>query len=422
MQRHSMFDHMRDRGFMSLLVAMVLCSGLGAAQAQTVTLDAFSLPLGDKGFTLAVERVEVTGTNLTRDEVAALFSPQTPKDQAAAILLKMRAQKFSIPLVTITGRDGRFSLHGIEASNVSEGRIEHLGFASGEGAGSNASGGATSLTIGALDVVEADFSVLFEALRTGDLIGRQVPAKGLLWKGAQASFPDNETPASAPGGNLMKVVLGPLAVDTVYQGKIPVHAFLDWKGLSIGPPAASRAGRAMADFGYPSIDFSLRATVAYDPASQIYKIDDFSILAPRAGMLSFKMDIAGVGTDFLAGNREAKAAALQRARMQALNLGYADDGLFGKIAAFVARQQNKTPEVVRREWSALATQFIPLGLGGDPASLKIAEAVARFIANPTVLTLSARAKGEAPKFGDLKGLTRPGALLTYYELGAVAGR
>jgi hypothetical protein len=415
-------DDLRRGGGLALLVAALLGAGIGCAQAQNVSLDQFSVPAGDKGGKLTIAHVDVMGTNLTREEVAALFSPQTPKDQAGAILLKMRAQKFAIPLVTLEDADGRFNLRGIEATNVADGHIEHLGFAGGEGSGVTAKGGNAAITLGQLDIVEADFTVLFEALRGGDLIGRQIPARSLLWKGGEASFPDNDTPANAPGGNLFKMSMGPLAVDTVYQGKIPVHAFVDWKGMSIVPPPASKAGQALTAFGYPSIAFSLRATGAYDPAREIYTFEDISLQAPQAGTMSFKFALASVGVDFLTGNRAAKAAALAGARVQNLSLGYADDGLLGKAAAFVARQQNKTPEAVRREWSMLANQFIPLGLGGDPSSLRIAATVAKFINEGGALTLSAQARGEAPKIGDLKASGNLKALQNNYALEAVAAR
>ena len=404
---------------LGLLIAF---AGPSVAQSGSVSLDKLSFPVGDQGAILSVPHVDVTGTNLSRDEVAALFSPQMPKAQVAAILQKMQAQKFSVPAVSVAFKEGQFSLRNFEATNISAGHVEHVGFVGGDGSGKDNKGNPVTVTIGALDVVDADFSSLFEALRSGDLVGRQVPAKSFLWKGADVSVPDGETPATAPGGNLVKIAVGPLSVESTYKDRVPLHAVMDWKSFSVTLPPESKAAKAMAQFGYSSLGFAMHGEATYDPVRKSYRIDDIAITSPKAGTIDVKMEMNGIGPEFLNGGREAKIAAIMQARLMSLSLAFADDGLFDKVVRFVASEQKKQPDALKREWSSMATQFIPMGLGGDPASLKIAEAVAKFIASPGNLTLSVQAKGEAPKLDELKGLTNPMAVLKYYQPGAVYSR
>ena len=103
-------------------------------------------------------------------------------------------------------------------------------------------------------------------------------------------------------------------------------------------------------------------------------------------------------------------------------LRFDNAGLFEKAVDFFGSSQKMSPAAVRKQWSAMATQFIPFMLAGDPAGLKIASAVNAFIAQPTRLEIKATAKGEPIKFMDLAAMKDdPGELLARAQLDASAG-
>ena len=194
------------------------------------------------------------------------------------------------------------------------------------------------------------------------------------------------------------------------------------KSISFTPPPASAVGRSMAEFGYPSVEVGIHVAATYDAAKKTYTIDDYSIVSPKAGTLKIVGVAGNLDAALFSGARDDKVAAAKQSSLLSAAVSYTDGGLFDKAVAFMARQQKKQPADLKREWSAMATQFIPMMLGGDPASLKIAEALSKFIASPSSLTVTARAKGNAPKFMDLGNIKAPQQLFSIFDISASAGR
>ena len=124
----------------------------------------------------------------------------------------------------------------------------------------------------------------------------------------------------------------------------------------------------------------------------------------------------------LTNDPKERLAKLMNLAISNVAVSYKDSGLFSKFLAYFAKQQSKSVDDLKTEWTMLATQMIPVLLGGDPSSLKLAEAVGKFIAAPKSLTLSATAKGEPPKVADFARMTDPKALLSRVDIGASAGQ
>jgi pyruvate/2-oxoglutarate dehydrogenase complex dihydrolipoamide acyltransferase (E2) component len=64
----------------------------------------------------------------------------------------------------------------------------------------------------------------------------------------------------------------------------------------------------------------------------------------------------------------------------------------------------------------MATQVIPVMLGGDASSLRIAEAVSRFIADPKGLTITAKSKSGSIGFIELMSIRDPASLLAKADI------
>lgn len=66
--------------------------------------------------------------------------------------------------------------------------------------------------------------------------------------------------------------------------------------------------------------------------------------------------------------------------------------------------------------------MLPMLMGGDPAALKLSEALSAFVTQPKSLSISLKGKKGPINFTDLSKLADPSALLSQVEITAVANR
>jgi hypothetical protein len=161
---------------------------------------------------------------------------------------------------------------------------------------------------------------------------------------------------------------------------------------------------------------------SYDKTKKTFALDDYSLDAANVGSMALKALVGGIDPKLFTGDSTTRVAGLMGADLSSLSISYADKGLFPKVVAFFATSQGKTADALKTEWSAMATQFLPLVLGGDPSSLKLAAAVGKFIGDPKSLTITAKAKGAPVKAMDIMSIQDPKALLEKIELDATAGQ
>ena len=111
--------------WLSAGVGAALVLGSSIAHAADVTLE--NLNLIDKGSTFAIKRVDVTDSNLDKSEIAKLFMTETKPEEAAAIVRKLKASKFSIPEIQIMDKDGfKGTLRDFLATNLNEGKVAKI--------------------------------------------------------------------------------------------------------------------------------------------------------------------------------------------------------------------------------------------------------------------------------------------------------
>jgi NAD(P)-dependent dehydrogenase (short-subunit alcohol dehydrogenase family) len=84
--------------------------------------------------------------------------------------------------------------------------------------------------------------------------------------------------------------------------------------------------------------------------------------------------------------------ALMGAAAKSIDLTVENAGLFDRHLQQEAGRQKKTIESLRREYGMAANLAIPLMLGSSPQAKTLGQAIARFVAKPTRLTVTARAK------------------------------
>jgi hypothetical protein len=95
--------------------------------------------------------------------------------------------------------------------------------------------------------------------------------------------------------------------------------------------------------------------------------------------------------------------------------------LFERVLAQEAKKQKKTPEDLRREYGMAAAIAVPSILGNSASAKAVGQAVARFVAKPGRLNISARTKDPAGLgFADVAAAAEPAALLEKLEITATA--
>jgi hypothetical protein len=82
--------------------------------------------------------------------------------------------------------------------------------------------------------------------------------------------------------------------------------------------------------------------------------------------------------------------------------------------------QNKTPEALKAEWTAIVAQVAPALVPGEPATIKIGEAITKFIAYPKSLTIAMKGKAGPLKLADFKDANDPAVLFSKIDINAFA--
>ncbi len=400
-------------------VLMASVAPLGAmAHAEDVTLEGVSVT--DHGTTVLYKKIDVTGTNLTKDEVAKLFSAATPPADQAAIIAKMKAAKVSIPDIQISGKGSQVTMAGFQITDIDAGRTGKIMWTSVDGTLTSEDGLPGTIHSNAMLMEGADFGGTLAAVKSRDIADMKMKITHVKWDGFDLTFADKDTPKTAIGGNIWHVKLASLEGAGTYDGEVPLKGDVTVSGVSVEAPKASPQGKSLALFGYDRLDFGIKLSGVYNPAAKTYVLDNYSITEAKSGTLAVKAKIGSLDKSAFTGTKETRPSVFMNADFSLLSLKFDNTGLFEKALAYFANEQKKPVDAVRKQWAMSATQFAPMLLGGDPSGLKIAEALAAFINNPKSLTLTATAKGDPVRFSELQGFqSAPMQILERVQFGAV---
>ena len=394
---------------------------LASALSQDVTLENIVVKKDDKG-SVTITKAVFEGTNLSKEEIAKLFSATTSKEENGALVAKLSAAKISISEISVTIDKNVVTLHDFTAVNVNAGKAATAGVA-GFDAAVKIDSGDVAVKGGALTISDPDFSTLIAGLNSGDITRGAFRYSKFDWAGLNAVFPDPQTPKGAPGGNLVQLAVGALTSTASYDGDAFRKGDASLKSIVVIFPRASSAGQALAAFGYERLDLGLSFAGDYDPAAKKLNVTDYTLSGVNMGAFGIKAQLGAIEKEvFGAGDPVKRAAAWAKGSVSGFSLKYVNNGLFEKSAAFLAAQQKKTPDALKKEWAGMAQGVISAMLGGSPDAKKLADAVAAFIGNPKSLTITAKAKGGAIPFAEMKDMKSPLELLPRVDLSASANQ
>ena len=396
---------------------VMAAASASAVALETITLE--NLKLENSGNSTAIRSVEFVGTNLSREEVQKLFTVGTLEAEASAILSKLVASRITIPEIIATSPQGKLTISAVQGTDIDTGKIGHITVGGFDGAFSDATG-PTSLKSGPIALDGAGFLGVFKAIKSGSLGANSTHFGHISWQGFEMSTPDKDTPAGAPGGNLIRINLGTLSADGTADGDVPLKTVGAIKNFTVELPPASEAGKSLAAAGYPVLDLGLTFSSTYNPSQKTLTVDDLTLSGGNAGSLGLKIRLGGIEKNLFIGNDNERTAALLGGNVSNVELRFINAGAAEKALAYAAGSQGKTPAALKTEASAMAAQMIPVLLGGNPISTKIAEQVSKFIGNPSGLTISAKPKLGSIGFLEAMTLTDPASFLEKVDVTVLA--
>jgi hypothetical protein len=390
-----------------------------SASAADVVLDDLVIASAP-GTSAKIRRVEVTGTNLTQDELRRLFTGAADEPEAKALIGRLQASRIAVPEISLAGKapGSVATIRDIVLTDVAAGRVGRLALAGAEGSVTDANG-TSSFRSARLTLDDVDLGGVVTAIGTARSPSSARVSR-VAWDGFEVSFPDEQTPPTAPGGNRITVALRSLTMNATYEGEVATRGTIGIDGLTVLMPKASQAGAALAAAGYEKLDLGLRLTANYDAARRVLSVDDVSLSTSGFGTLSARAEFGGIDKATVAGGETDPNKAFAEATLISFGLRFVDAGGFDRMVGLVAGSSGKTPATVKAEWSAMARSTIPAMLGGDPAGQRLTAAVTDFIGRPKSVSISARGRPGPVRFADLEKIDAPAGFVARFDIDAAA--
>ena len=392
--------------------------GQSIAYAADVTLD--NIVVSDKGSTFTIKRVDVTDTNLGKDEILKLFKTETKGDEAAAIVRKLKAAKFSVPEIQIVDKDGfKGTLRDFVATNLNEGKFGKISIAGFDGSNSDGKK-KTDVKIGNMVMDNADLAKLLDAAKD-----KRKPDPGAASQAVEHARVENieiAIPAEGVPDALNRIRIASIE-GTNDRAVLPKQkAVFEIRNLLFDPAKGSDEANSLSQYGYERLDLGMKLAGGFDEAAKILTLDDWTFSGVNVGSLTMRGELRDYVKPAAGAPDAAMQQALYNSSLSNVRISFANDGGFEKGLAVTAKGQDKTPEALKAEWSAIATAMLPVMLGGDPAGKTIGDAVSKFLAQPKNIAIGASAKGAPVKIIDLATAKSPQDVLSKINVTASANQ
>jgi hypothetical protein len=406
-------------GGLCLVFPALLRAGpiVAAAPVSTgsVALDHVTLTRPDGS--VVIQHVEFSGTNLSHDEVAALFSADLSAEQG--LISKLKAEKIAIPEIRVSSKDGSARIVDLQAAHVAAGMVGSLSIASIDASAHGKDGATITLKTSPLTIEGADFSLLFSALQPG--APKLFRFSKLSWAGIDVSMADPDKPAEAAGGDLVHIRIASLAASNTYQDALLSKFGGNLSGLTVEAPKASKIGWTLALFGYDKLEFGITSSGVYDAKAQTMMISGL-IDGVNIGALAMKLEVGGLDRRAFQGGFQERLSNWMNGAIADVQVRLTNAGLFDKAVAFVAAQQRLKPDEVKRNWTVTINQLVGALFGASADATTLSNAFGQFTSSPRNLTVTARGKTGAIGVRELQDLKAIPSLLARVDFGATANQ
>ena len=243
----------------------------------------------------------------------------------------------------------------------------------------------------------------------------------IVFSGMDLDVPDDKGKGNSADGKRITMALGKFEIDGAnYLGGIPtsLNAAIDNFTFDI----ANSKDVQLKDFiamGYKKFDLSAKLDLAWNEAAQTLSVRQLTGKSAGMGTLTLKGNIANVPKELFTGDQTSIVAAALGAAITDADLRFENTGIVEKALEQQAKQQKKTLEQLKKEAVGVAAVGIPGLLKDVPAAKEIANAVAKFIAQPKSFHIAAKS-ADGIGAGDLSLLDKPAELMKKIALVATA--
>lgn len=322
-----------------------------------------------------------------------------------------------------SGRIARLAYMASAGSQLSEARAEGLEVMSSKG---RARLDAMSFTGFSFRSTVAGLKVL-AGKPAADLdpadLRKLIPIVGTVqWSGLKFDVPDEKSKAPTSQNIRFGVQNMQIMADKPING-IPTNLRVGVEGFSLAiPPNATEQGlRDLLAMGYDRLDLSWLLALSWNEPGNELLVRELTLNGKDMGGVSLRGVLGSVTRDVFDPDATLAMVALVGATAKNLELSVENKGFFERAIAEQARKQKKSPEDLRRELGIGAAIAVPALLGSSTSAKSIGQAVARFVAKPDRLLITARTKDPAGLgIADVAAIGEPGAVLDKLEITATA--
>lgn len=229
-------------------------------------------------------------------------------------------------------------------------------------------------------------------------------------------------PGNAGNGKRYTFQIGGLGYDgSGFIGGIPTNASLtfDHFVMDMSAMLGQPDMKEFAALGYKGVDFSSKLDIGWNEAASELSLKNLSLQNPGMGSLKLAATLGNVTKDVFSADSSVALAAGIGALAKKLDISFTNDGLVDKAIAAQALKAKKSPDETRKMMIAGASAMVPALLGDAPAARDIGNALAKFLASPKNLRITA-ASAEGLGAGDFALLGQPAELLGKLQVKAVA--
>jgi hypothetical protein len=191
---------------------------------------------------------------------------------------------------------------------------------------------------------------------------------------------------------------------------VPTNIRIGFRNLAMALPADSPEDgiKDLLALGYQSLDLSFLLAANWNGATGELVLREVSAEGQDMGSVLMTGILGNVSRDVFDPDSAVASVALMGARAKSLDLTVQNSGLFERFLARTAREGKTTPEALRRTYGTAAAVAVPAMIGNSEQARTLSQAIARFIAKPGRLTISAQAKDPAGVgVVELMSLTEP---------------
>ncbi len=150
--------------------------------------------------------------------------------------------------------------------------------------------------------------------------------------------------------------------------------------------------KEIAALGYTTLDASSLVAATWNEAANEIALKEVSVQAQDMGRVSLTGLVGNATRDLFSADNGTALAAAVGAKAKSVDLVIEDKGLLSRYLAKAAKEQKTSPESLRRIYAGAAPTVIASLIGDSEQAKTLGQAVARFIAQPGKLTISAQPK------------------------------